>query len=173
MLPLAHVGFTTAAVKVLETGLRLRQIDYRVLIVASLLPDLVDKPLSSVLAGSYEYESRALGHSLVFLGCFVILMIVQWFWNKNLWLLPVVLGVLFHDIFDAMWLHPGIFYWPLEGWLFPTPVNEAWQGWMQIDSYKIKQLDLFDNISVLILLCFFMKIALGGRILDFLRKGKL
>jgi inner membrane protein len=173
MSPLSHVGFTTAAVKVLEKGLQLRQIDYRALIVASVLPDLIDKPLTSLLAGSYEYESRSFGHSLVFLGCIGLLMAILWIWNRSLWLVPVFLGVLFHDALDVMWLHSGIFFWPLEGWQFSKPVNEAWQGYVQLGGYKIKQLDLFDNISVLFILYFFMKIALGGRIMEFIRKGKL
>ena len=173
MLPLSHIGFTTTGVKLLEKGLRLRQIDYRILAIASLLPDLIDKPLASLLAGSYEYESRSFGHSFAFLGCVGLLMIVQWLWNRNWWLSTVFLGVLFHDILDVMWLHPGIFFWPLEGWQFPKPVNEAWQGFLQMGGYRIKQLDLLDNISVLFLLYYFMRIALGGRILEFIRNGKL
>lgn len=173
MLPLSHIGFTATAVKILESGLNIRRIDYRVLCVASLLPDLVDKPLASLLAGSYEYESRAFGHSLAFLGGFVILLLIHWLWTRSLFFLPVILGIAFHDVLDVMWLHPGIFYWPVEGWQFPKPVNEAWQGTMQLFSYKIKQLDFFDNISVLFLLLLFMRIALSGRIKEFIRSGKL
>jgi inner membrane protein len=173
MLPLSHIGFTSAAVKVLEKGLRLRQIDYRVLIVASLLPDLIDKPLAKVLAGSYEYESRSFGHSLAFLGCVGLLMLIGWLWKRSSWLVPVFIGVLFHDVLDVMWLHPGIFFWPLEGWQFPKPAHEAWQGYMHFGGYKIRILDLLDNISVLVILYFFMKMALGGRIFEFFRRGKL
>ena len=173
MLPLSHVGFTTAAVKVLEKGLRFPPIDYRVLIVASLLPDLIDKPLYSLLEGSYVYESRALGHSLVFLGCLGVLMVIQWFWKRELFLFTVFLGVLFHDILDVMWLHRGIFLWPLEGWQFPKATGEAWLGQLPLFGYNIRLLDFLDNISVLILLFFFMKIAWSGKIAGFLRKGKL
>jgi len=173
MLPLSHIGFTTAAVKVLEKGLRLHRIDYRTLIVASLLPDLIDKPLAGLLAGSYEYESRSFGHSFAFLGCVGLLMAILWLWNRSLWVFPVFLGVLFHDALDVMWLHPDVFFWPIAGWQFPKAVNEAWQGFVQMGGYKIKQLDFLDNISVLVLLYFFMRIALGGKIIDFFRKGKL
>jgi inner membrane protein len=173
MLPLSHIGFTTTAVQLIEKGLRLRQIDYRVLIAASLLPDLIDKPLTKLLAGSYEYESRSFGHSLAFLSCIALLMLAQWGWNRSLGLLPVFFGVLFHDVLDGMWLHPGIFFWPIEGWRFPKPVDEAWQGFVQMGGYRIKQLDFLDNISVLLLLFFFMRIALTGRILEFIRTGKL
>lgn len=173
MLPLSHVGFTTAAVKVLETGLHLRQIDYRIVIVSSLLPDLIDKSVFKLLESSFTYESRAIGHSLIFLGFIGILTAMQWLWNKNEWLVPVFIGTLLHDVFDVMWIHPSIFYWPLEGWQFSKPIDEAWLGTIQLGWYKIKQRDLLDNISVLILLYFFMKVALGGKILEFLRKGKL
>jgi len=39
MLPLAHIGFTTVAVKALDTVVQFRHMDYRILMVASLLPD--------------------------------------------------------------------------------------------------------------------------------------
>ena len=173
MLPLSHIGFTTAAVKVLEKGLHFRRIDYRILIVSSLLPDLIDKPLASLLESSFVYESRSFGHTLVFLGIIGLLMIIQRLWSKNSWLFSVFLGVLFHDAFDVMWLHREIFLWPMEGWQFSKPIDEAWQGWVQFGGYKIKQLDFIDNISVLVLLFFFMKIALGRTIMEFIKKGKL
>ena len=173
MLPLSHIGFTTAAVKVLESRLRLRRMDYRILIVASLLPDLIDKPLARFLESSLTYESRAFGHTLVFLGIIGVLAIIQRLGRKNCWLFPVFLGVLFHDTFDVMWLHREIFLWPMEGWQFSKPMDEAWQGWVQFGGYKIKKLDFIDNISVLFILFFFMKIALGRTIMEFVKKGKL
>lgn len=173
MLLLSHVGFTTAAVKLVETGLRLRQVDYRIVIVFSLLPDLIDKPLSKLLESSFMYESRAVGHSLVFLGAIGLFAAVRWFWNKDTGLFLVFLAAFFHDVFDVMWFHPGIFFWPIEGWQFPKLMAEAWLGTIQLGGYSIKQRELFDNISVLILLYFFMKIALRGKIFEFVRKGKL
>ena len=173
MLPLSHIGFTTVAVKVMEKGFHFRRMDYRILIVASLLPDLVDKPLAGLLESSFVYESRAFGHTLVFLGIIGVLAIIQRLGRKNCWLFPVFIGVLFHDAFDVMWLHREIFLWPMEGWQFSKPMDEAWQGWVQFGGYKIKQLDFIDNISVFFILFFFMKIALGRTIMEFIRKGKL
>lgn len=173
MFPLSHVGLTIAAVKMTETGLRLRQLDYRLVMAASLLPDLVDKPLAKLLKSSFVYESRAIGHSLIILGFIGLLAALQAKSGKKAWLLPVFLGTLFHDVFDVMWLHRGIFFWPSEGWQFPKPGGEAWVGTVQLGWYKIEQRDLLDNLSVLILLYFFMKIALGGKIFEFVRKGKL
>lgn len=173
MYPLSHIGLTTAAVNMVEKGFRLRCVDYRLVIVASLLPDLIDKPLSKLLESSFTYESRAIGHSLVFLGFLGVLAALQRLWSKDIWLFPVFLGTFFHDVFDVMWFHPGIFFWPLEGWQFPKPLDEAWVGTIQLGWYKIQQRDLFDNISVMILLYFFLKVALGGKILEFVRKGKL
>ncbi len=174
MLPLAHIGFTSAAVRVLEKGLRLRAIDYRILIIASLLPDLIDKPLAKMFKSSITtYESRAFGHSLMFLGLIAVCMMLQRLWGDKFSLFPVFCGVLLHDVFDVMWLHQEIFLWPFYGWDFTKPENEAWTGFIQLNGYKIKQLDFFDNISVLILLWFFMKLALGGKLVEFMRKGHL
>ena len=175
MLPLSHVGFTAAAVKLLEASLQFRQIDYRILLISSLLPDLFDKSLGKVLGNTswIVYESRAFGHSLVFVGLIGIIMAIHWLWDKDTWLLPVFLGTLFHDAFDVMWIHPGIFFWPVEGWQFPAPTNEAWIGKFRLGWYQIEQRELFDKISLLILLYFFMKIGLKGNMIEFMKKGKM
>ena len=173
MLPLAHIGFTAAAVKLTEKGLRLRNVDYRLVIVASLLPDLVDKPLSHLLVGSYTYESRAFGHSLAFLGCFCLIMLIHYLWTRKSTLFPVCLGILLHDVFDEMWLQPGVLYWPLYGWTFPRSAENVWQSMIQIWDYRIHALDLYDNLGVLILLWFFMRLALNGRLTGFIKQGKM
>ncbi len=173
MLPLAHVGFTTTAVKLLAKSLKFNHIDYRLLIPASLLPDLLDKPIAGVFRGIYSYESRAVGHSFVFLGCLGLMLLIQYFFCRKQWLLPVFIGVACHDILDAMWLHPEIFWWPLYGWDFYVPSNEAWQGDFRLGQYKINQLDLLDNVSVLLLLYFLMNMALQKRIFRFFREGDL
>lgn len=173
MLPLAHIGFTTAAVKTLDSVVQFRHMDYRILMVASLLPDLVDKPLAKLMSSSYDLEGRAFGHSLMFLACIGLIMGFLWLfkWRAGFW--PFVLGTLMHVVLDVMWLHPGIFYWPSAGWVFPKPVGEAWQGMMQFGNYQIKTLDFLDNLGVLLLLSIFMRVAMSGRIREFLRRGKL
>ena len=173
MLPLAHIGFTTVAVKALDTVVQFRHMDYRILVVASLLPDLVDKPLAKMLATSYDYESRAAGHSLAFLGFVVLIMGFLWLsnWRAGFW--PFVLGTLIHDALDVMWLHPRIFFWPAEGLHFSKPIDEAWQGMMDFAGYQIRALDFLDNLAVLCLLAVFMRVAMSGRILEFLRHGRL
>lgn len=173
MLPLAHIGFTVATVKILEQGLRMHQIDYRVVIAASLLPDIVDKPLASILVGSYSYESRAFGHSMIFIGCVALLLLIHWLWTRNNWLVPVVFGVVLHDLFDEMWTQAGVFYWPLLGWKFPKPTEFAWRELISLGDYKIHLLDFYDNVSMLILLYYFMRVALGGKLLEFVRQGRL
>ena len=173
MLPLAHIGFTTVAVKALDKVVHFRHMDYRILMVASLLPDLVDKPLAKMLAKSYEYESRAAGHSLAFLAGIFLFFGLQWIfhWRTGFW--PLILGTLLHDILDVMWWHPGIFYWPSEGWSFPKPIDVAWRGMMDFAGYRIRTLDFLDNLAVLCMLAVFMRVAMNGRLLEFFRRGKL
>lgn len=173
MLPIAHIGFTIAGLKMAEHGLRLKQVDYRVVVVASLLPDIVDKPLANLLIGSYAYESRAFGHSALFLSGIAVLFLFHWLWSRRSWVVPVLLGTLLHDLFDDMWTQPGVFFWPLLGWQFPKPTEFAWQGLISLGGYKVHLLDFYDNVSVLILLCFFMKIALKGKLREFVRRGRL
>jgi inner membrane protein len=169
---MAHLGMSMAIVKTMENASLIRGVDYRLMLIGALLPDIVDKSLASILIKTTIYESRAGGHSLAFLALIAVMGGMMWIWRRWRWPLNLFWGVLLHDLLDVMWLHPGIFFWPLYGWLFPAPVGEAWEGTIDFFGRKIPQLDALETIGQLLLLYFFMKIAMSGGIYNFFRNGK-
>ena len=104
-----------------ESGFRLlaKHIDIRVLLIGSLLPDIIDKPLGYLILQKTISNGRVFCHSLLFLMIIVFAGIYLYQKRKNNWLLVLSFGIFTHLIFDQMWLAPHIILWPLYGWSFP------------------------------------------------------
>jgi len=87
-------------------------LDLRLLIIGSMLPDIIDKPLGLFLYGS----GRAFMHSLAAALLLVIIAVWSYRRNRQTGWLALAFGLVCHLLFDFMWLKPAIFLWPLYGW---------------------------------------------------------
>ncbi len=93
--------------------------DIRFLLLGSLLPDVIDKPLCMWLLKDSIGAGRAFSHSLLFLLIVAVAgRIVQRRWKSN-WLLVIGFGVLVHLVLDSMWRAPQTLFWPVFGVHFP------------------------------------------------------
>ncbi|KAF5058668.1 LexA-binding, inner membrane-associated putative hydrolase [anaerobic digester metagenome] len=83
--------------------------------IGAILPDLIDKPIGHLLLGGTLDNGRILSHSLgFFFAVFVIGMLL--FRQRHPFLGPVLaLGVLSHQLLDAMWRDPAAWFYPLLG----------------------------------------------------------
>jgi hypothetical protein len=111
MMPPGHVAVTWGVSSLLQkNNPRLAQLDYRLLAISALLPDLIDKPLA-MLVFTDAHTSQLIAHSLLFnLG---LLTLTLFFWDKGL---PYVLAFNAHLLADRMWNHTQSFWWPIFGW---------------------------------------------------------
>jgi inner membrane protein len=101
-------------------------LDIRVLMVGSLFPDLIDKPLAFIGFS----DGRSIAHTLI-VTLFVLVTGLFLFFNyKKSWLLAIGIGMSSHLILDSMWLAPHTLLWPIYGWSFPVSSHEA--GFTQI-----------------------------------------
>ena len=128
MLILGHLGCALAATQVGEStyrrvsGRRLsaaaKLIDYRILAVGAMLPDIVDKPLSLIaVPGVLDGVTRNIGHTLLF----SLLLLLVWRLNsgrKLNFLLPLAIGSGLHLLFDGMFTIPSTLLSPFLGWEF-------------------------------------------------------
>lgn len=87
-------------------------------LVGSVLPDLVDKPLGYVLVPSLQ-NGHLVGHSLVFLAALLALAWAVRRWRP--WLIGLAFGVAAHLVLDAMWTDLPSFLWPFAGSLAGRP----------------------------------------------------
>jgi hypothetical protein len=127
MLPLGHVAYTWAALAWLQSRGRARDVDYRGVALAALLPDLVDKPLSLTLLAK-SGTSQGLSHTLV--GQTLLTLGIARF--RRRWL-PYALIANSHLLADQMWKYPRTLFFPFSGrldsWKFmgtPTAMLNAY-----------------------------------------------
>lgn len=99
-------------------------LDIRLLLLGSMLPDIIDKPVGDFIFRSTFHNGRIFSHTLVFLLMFLILGLWLYWKRKKTWLLALAVGVLSHLILDFMWLSPQTLFWPLYGWRFPG-INDS------------------------------------------------
>lgn len=114
MLPQSHVTYTLAAWDVLKKRIpALQKADYRLVALAAIGPDLIDKPLAA-LYFYRRYKSAVLfAHTL--LTHLTVLGIA--IWKKPCWW-PYVLAFNGHALLDRLWLFRDTWYWPFRGWRF-------------------------------------------------------
>jgi membrane-bound metal-dependent hydrolase YbcI (DUF457 family) len=122
MLLLGHLGCTLAAGQAGEAAYKrfsgrgfrstAKLIDYRLLAIGSVLPDIIDKPLALLLFPDlFNGMTRNLGHTLLF----AVLLFVVWriaSGSRRSFLLPLAIGSSLHLLFDAMFTNPDTLFWP-------------------------------------------------------------
>ena len=111
MLLFAHLGLTLAAAR------QTRGAVLGYLLLGSMLPDIIDKPLGEILFGS-PAMGRTFAHAILFL---LVLFAVAYHMHdpRLAWLAG---GVGAHLILDFMWNSPATLLWPLLG-PFPPGAN--------------------------------------------------
>lgn len=111
MLLFGHTGIACTVVRALDPRPRLRWIA-----LASILPDLVDKPIAMLLPGFANGWTRLAAHSLTGLAVFALLAGLR----LRARALPLVLAYATHLALDRLWEDPMIYFWPVLGF-FPPP----------------------------------------------------
>ena len=126
MLLSGHVGLTVGVIKVFEKIIPRKNItssnfvDYRIVMVGSILPDIIDKPLVQIIYGLQYHSGHFIAHSFVFsvalISIGIILLILKR--TKNFFLLGIC--CLIHQLFDKLMLLPSVF---LPIYLVSIPVE--------------------------------------------------
>lgn len=122
-----HAGATILGFRYM---FRDQNVDLRFLVLGSVLPDLIDKPIGTVLFSDTLASGRIFGHTLLF--AFVFLSTVTLVtrrggpWRQRL--LALAVGCLFHLVLDGMWTSKETFLWPAFGWEFPPGPPDYWRS---------------------------------------------
>ena len=116
------------------------RIDYRFILLGSLLPDFIDKPLALwILLEVVNQSSRNFGHTFIFsIGLLAIGLVLLELIRSNRPLL-LSLASLGHLLLDAMWHSPSVLLWPFSGWSFPLHCDRyEWLG-LQVSDWWLKR----------------------------------
>lgn len=119
-----HLGVTLLLVRYV---FRDPNMDLRWVALGSILPDLIDKPIGSVLfhdqLGSHRLAAHAMVFPVLLLG--VVMLVTRRERPERKALIGVVIGALFHLVLDAAWADPEVFWWPFLGFEFPEIPDSA------------------------------------------------
>jgi hypothetical protein len=87
------------------------RIDYRLVVLGALLPDVVD----GLFGGARVLHS--LSFSVVLLA--VVMLVRRRPLRRRLLAVPI--GTFLHLVLDGMWARTDVFWWPFTGWSFGDP----------------------------------------------------
>lgn len=114
MLPPSHIAYTWLALSTAQDVLGVApEADYRMIALAAVGPDLLDKPL----AAAYFY--RRYRSAVLFAHTLVTNLLIIWVTLARFPQVWVYTSAwVGHAVLDRLWFFPRTFYWPLRGWRF-------------------------------------------------------
>jgi inner membrane protein len=126
MLLFAHTGITLGAASLAAAAANRHEkvpwmaslskyADIRFLVIGSMLPDIIDKPVGQYFFRETFENGRIFSHTLLFLILVSVTGVIAYKRNKNVWGFSLAAGVLAHLALDSMWRAPGTLFWPLMG----------------------------------------------------------
>ncbi len=148
---------------------RIGSIDYRMVLLGSLLPDIIDKSVWLSVSSSVWLSGRGYTHTLLlnlalFIGGLVLIR------YKKSWLLIVSVSSITHLILDQMWNSPVVLLWPLLG---PIPRAETVGWFSNIFQELLSHPETYvpEIIGLIIVLLFAYRLVVRKRVISFFRDG--
>ncbi len=106
------------------------KVDIRYLALGALLPNLIDKPLGTIIAPGLGSD-RLIGHTLLFGSVImVVALLATRRGRRRRKLMAVAIGALIHLVLDGMWASGQTFLWPFLGFDFSPGVQPYWGGFL-------------------------------------------
>lgn len=150
-------------------------LDYRLLLLGTVLPDLIDKPLGMILLREQIANGRIFSHTFLFALIILHTGFLLSGQGRRMFL-SLFTGVLFHLAFDGMWLDRHTLLWPLYGWYFPKgvpmPLPEIAGNYLHA-LFATPALMGTEAIGGMILLVAVLSLLYGDRSKRFARMGDL
>ena len=150
-----------------------RHLDIRLLLLGSMLPDIIDKPVGQYLFRETFSNGRIVSHTLLFL---ILVSAVGFFLCKyrgQKWLLTLAAGIFTHLLMDEMWLSPVTLFWPLMGWEFPRwEMAEIVVRWF-LAIFTVPKLFITELAGLLVLLSFGFYLLIKKKFRSFILRGKV
>ena len=188
MLVLSHAGITLGAAALLAGTMNNRRstwkvrllhpvsslsryVDIRFVIIGSLLPDIIDKPVGQYIFRETFASGRIFSHTLIFL---VLISAAGFYLYKTrhrVWLLTLAGGTFVHLILDEMWLVPATLFWPFMGFTFPRIEYEVWLSNMFEGLISNPAVYVPEAIGLIILLWFGLSLVVRKKLTVFIKYG--
>jgi inner membrane protein len=188
-----HLGLTAGAFKLYEAAAAkyakkpVPEIDYRFVLVGSVLPDLIDKPIGALLFINTYHNSRIYAHTLLFTLILLIIGVCRFKKRKRSSILVLGTASLAHLLLDSMWRYPETLLWPFWNIRSALSAKAAWlstllgfpyrfDNWLEQNMLSILKNPtplLFELAGIAILAVLFIRLIRKKQIPQFFKSGKL
>jgi inner membrane protein len=145
-----------------------RFLDIRLLIIGSLLPDIIDKPLRYIVSGN----GRTITHTLLISLIVLIAGLFIYYRSKRTGLLALAFGMLSHLVLDGMWQIPKTLFWPVLGWAFPELINMNWFSTWWAALLSDPMVYIGEIVGFLVIIWFLRILSRRRQVISFLIKGR-
>ena len=149
------------------------RVDIRILLVGSLLPDIIDKPVGQFFFRETFSNGRIFCHTLFFLLVITLAGLHLYKRNQKTWLLALSFGTFMHLILDQMWLTPRTLLWPLYGWSFKRADLSHWLEGLLASLITEPSVYIPEIIGALVLGIFLWQLIRSGTLNNFIRRGTI
>lgn len=132
VLVVGHVGITIGLVRTAEVTIKKVfkrakfKVDYRYVIVGSILPDLVDKPLVQIFFGLTKHSGHLIAHTFTFAALLMAFGAVWYGLKGSLSWFLLGTGSLIHILLDKLILLPNVFSLPVLSNVFTLLPKQLW-----------------------------------------------
>jgi inner membrane protein len=192
MLLFGHAGITIAAARISDlvfppsasdknkSGFRYKlssildklrdtsgRLDYRMVIIGSMLPDIIDKPLALMFGSSGLFTGRGYAHTLLF----SLLLLAGGIIFKKPRVLTLCVAGFSHLILDEIWEIPVTLFWPLLGKLDITDT----EGWFSRlwENLSLPEVFIPEIIGLAVVLYITFRVIRDRNLIRFIRLGSL
>ncbi len=164
-IPFLHTGKSWHLVAVTS------EIDYRLILLGSMLPDIIDKPVGVYLFGGTFDNGRIFCHTL--LSFLIILSIGLYRYRRyaGTGMLALTFGYGMHLIFDEIWNAPRTLFWPLFGGSFPEKDLSDYAGLIWENLTTRPSVYIPEIIGLIIMIPVAFRLLRNRRVMSFLRSG--
>ncbi|SHK29616.1 LexA-binding, inner membrane-associated putative hydrolase [Clostridium cavendishii DSM 21758] len=180
MIFFGHIGVTTGICKAYEkivhkeNNIHIKPaIDYRIVLIGSILPDIVDKPIGAYFFRSTFHNSRIFGHTLIVSLILVVLGLYMIYKERKNKILTLGMSTSIHLILDSMWLYKGILFWPYYGLRFPERPEGNWVNMNIVRLFTDPSYYGPEVIGFFIIAYYFSKLIKKKQLKFFITEGRL
>lgn len=150
-----------------------RHVDIRILMVGSLLPDIIDKPVGQFFFRETFSNGRIFSHTLLFLLVLTGIGFYLYRRHRQVWMLTLAAGTFLHLILDGMWTTPATLFWPLMGFTFEKEDITDWLANIFREAFSHPQYAIPELLGLVILAWFGLALVFRKKVSAFLKSGNV
>lgn len=148
-------------------------LDIRLLLIGSLLPDIIDKPLGIFFLRETFSNDRIFSHTLLFLIIITLAGLYLYRRFSKTWLLVLSFGTFTHLVLDMMWRYPRTLLWPLYGLAFERKDLTGWIARRFYDLLTYPEIGVSEFVGVAIFIWFAIGLVRRRKLFAFVKYGQV